>query len=518
MRLWTIAQVPWWPTEGSAYYVGVARNLVEGRGLVTDALWSYATGPLGAPRPAFELWMPMASLLAAPGMLLWGPSLSAAQLTFAVLGALLAPLAWFVARDAAQRISLPSRRASMVALSAGVFAALLAPFLLATAGPDSTLPFALFGSLACVLMPGALRDRRRGALLGLVLGLAYLSRQEGALLGIGYLILAAADGRGDPVGSRAAGFARRLMPAIAAGALVTAPWLLRNALVFGSPFSGQAVENLFFVANSDVFAYLERPTLERFLAQGPARLLGNIAEAFRHDLVNVLLLPTLPVGLLGLATLPFMARRRALPLGTPLGALTLAGGLIFGVIGLLFPVATLWGTFLHSAGPALLALVVLAALGLDAATARIRAARAWSRDNAWLGPLAALVIALPLVGLQVGLTADAARGNAARFALLSALVTDHLPPASSDRPTAPRADVISDRPIWLAETLRRPVAALPDEPPAAILRLTRSLTAPVVLIVDGPSRLSSDASGCFVPMPVPLPGIELYELSARCSP
>ena len=28
--------------EGSAYYLGVARNLLEGHGLVSDALWSYA--------------------------------------------------------------------------------------------------------------------------------------------------------------------------------------------------------------------------------------------------------------------------------------------------------------------------------------------------------------------------------------------------------------------------------------------------------------------------------------------
>ncbi len=51
--------------EDTAYYVGVARNLVEGRGLVSDALWSYGTPPLEFPRPAFEVWLPLPSLLAA---------------------------------------------------------------------------------------------------------------------------------------------------------------------------------------------------------------------------------------------------------------------------------------------------------------------------------------------------------------------------------------------------------------------------------------------------------------------
>ena len=38
--------------EDTAYYAGVARNLVEGRGLVSDALWSYQTQPLVVPRAA----------------------------------------------------------------------------------------------------------------------------------------------------------------------------------------------------------------------------------------------------------------------------------------------------------------------------------------------------------------------------------------------------------------------------------------------------------------------------------
>ena len=65
--------------EDTAYYVGVARNLVEGRGLVSDALWSYATPPLVFPRPAFEVWLPLPTFLAAIPMLLLGPTLAAAQ-------------------------------------------------------------------------------------------------------------------------------------------------------------------------------------------------------------------------------------------------------------------------------------------------------------------------------------------------------------------------------------------------------------------------------------------------------
>ncbi|MFN8629629.1 MAG: hypothetical protein U0838_04705 [Chloroflexota bacterium] len=58
IRAWAAADVIFPRPEDSAYYVGVARNLVEGRGLVSDALWSYGTPPLVFPRPAFEVWLP----------------------------------------------------------------------------------------------------------------------------------------------------------------------------------------------------------------------------------------------------------------------------------------------------------------------------------------------------------------------------------------------------------------------------------------------------------------------------
>src|SRR5512141_839076 len=136
-------------TEGSSYYVAVARNLVDGRGLVIDAICSYATPPLVIPRPAFELWQPMASFMAALPMSILGTTFDAAQIGFAFLGATLAPLAWLVARDAASRLSLPDRRAQSVTIGAGVLTALSAPMLIAGAAPDSTLPFAVFGVAAC---------------------------------------------------------------------------------------------------------------------------------------------------------------------------------------------------------------------------------------------------------------------------------------------------------------------------------------------------------------------------------
>src|SRR5215203_7187439 len=74
------AQIVFPKPEDTAYYVGVARNLLEGRGLVSDAIWSYQTSPLVFPRPAFEVWLPLPTFLAAIPMALFGDTYAAAQL------------------------------------------------------------------------------------------------------------------------------------------------------------------------------------------------------------------------------------------------------------------------------------------------------------------------------------------------------------------------------------------------------------------------------------------------------
>ena len=180
VRLLAIAWVPFPPTEGSLYYLDVARNLVQGHGLTTDALWSYANPPFSLPRPAFDLWLPLASLVAAVPMLIGGTAHQVGQLGGALLGACLAPLAWAVAREAAGVDGLDRRRSGAVALTAGLLAAVLGPFLVATVAPDSTVPFAVLGTLDALLIARLLRQPsgdgirggRRYWLPGLVLGLS----------------------------------------------------------------------------------------------------------------------------------------------------------------------------------------------------------------------------------------------------------------------------------------------------------------------------------------------------------
>jgi hypothetical protein len=536
VRWWAAGQVVFPANEGSAFYVDTARNIVEGRGFVSDAIWSYATPPLVLPKPAFELWMPMASFLAALPMALLGTSFAVAQLGSILLGAAIGPLTWYVARQAAHRQGLGERRAATVAIGSGIVASILGPFLIAAALPDSTTPFLVLGVLGAIAT-ARLVERpsvRVGLALGVLLGLAYLSRQEAVYLGLTYLILAIGPLRRAAAGRRLREAISLLAAPVAGGLVVVAPWFARNVAAFGTLFPGQALENVYLSRNEEIFAYLERPTAESFLAQGPVAIVAHMVDALSHDLLTVVVLPALPVGLLGLIAALVMRRSPAFREATALRALLVAGLVIYLVTSLLLPVATLWGTFLHASGPPLVGLIVAAMLGLDAAIARLGRYRRWSRPNAWLGTVLVVAVAAPFSLLQIDVLGRQAATQQARIAAIAAQL-EALPeiaafPRAGTEAAGPprrRAALISDHAVWLAHELRRPVIALPDEPPAAVAQLAEDFGTTLVVLLDERGRypaawLDARDDACLASAPerleAPGGGAWLVRLQPGCGP
>ena len=184
----------------------------------------------------------------------------------------------------------PAERVDHLAIGAGIVISLLAPLLLAVAVPDSTLPFLVFGTLACWLAPRALKAGWRwGLALGVALGLTYLSRHEAVYIGAIFLR------RGFQSGARAGGLPPRLSPVVVGGLVVVGPWLLRNVAVFGTPLPGQALDNAFLTSNEQIFDYGGRPSLAGFMAQGWWPIAVHIIVAGTHNLFDVTLLPGGPV-------------------------------------------------------------------------------------------------------------------------------------------------------------------------------------------------------------------------------
>ena len=478
VRIVVAAQIVFPKPEDTAYYVGVARNLLEGRGLVSDALWSFQTPPLAFPREAFEVWLPLPTLLAAVPMALLGTTFAAAQWSAVVSGALVPVLAWRLAADVATERALPLGRARTVAIGTGLTAAVYLPLLLHSALPDSTMPFAVLALAACLLMARIAREPRGGRLtdarivgLGVLIGLAGLTRNEAVFIGLAWVV-AAWGARGLSRSTRASMIG---MVAVIAG-LVFLPWAIRDWAAFGSPFPGQAVANAFSVTGFDIFAWNDPPTLSRYLAVGPARLVEMRVEGFAHNLFSVLILPGLPISLIGLVGLPWAIR------GAAIRPVVIVSFAAFLVTTLVFPVATTWGTFLHAAGIFQVLLVLSALLALDTAIARLGSRLGWTRPVAWLGPLLGVFGSLLFSVAILPSFGNGSADTAGRYRELAIVMGDIGHPL--DGSSGP---VITNFPIWMAETQRISSLALPDEPPRDVLDLASTFGSKLVVLLDAES-------------------------------
>lgn len=449
--------------------------MVEGRGLVSDALWSYQTPPLIVPpRAAFEVWLPLPTFLAAIPMALFGTTFRAAQVYSVLIGALVPVLAWRLAADVAVERALPAGRARSLALGTGLTTAVYLPLVLGATIPDSTGLFTALVLGACLLMTRIARDPRgaratdpRLIVLGVLVGLSALTRNEAVWLA---LIWATVAWFGTPAPTAVR--ARMIGVVAVVAAAIFAPWAYRDLVAFGTPLPGQAVANALYLSGYDIFAWNDPPTLARYLAQGPAWLVQVRIVGTTHNLFDVLLLLGIPVSFIGLLTLPWQGR------GFVLRPLLWISLITFWVASLVFPAATQWGTFLHGAGPVHVLLVISALLALDAGIVRLGRRRGWTRPVAWLGPALGIfgsalfsTVLLPVYGSDSVQTAHLYDELGARMAAIG-----HPLDASA-------GPVMSNFPIWLAETRRIPTLALPDEPPSNVVDLARHFYGTRLLIL-----------------------------------
>ena len=380
----------------SYYYVNVARSLAAGHGFSIDFIWTFVDvgGHLPAqpvlPIPSNAHWMPLASLVQVPFLVILGASAIASALPFALIGALAAPMTWAFAREAGCRPSVALGGAILVAVPAAA-----TPFM---AQPDN---FALFQVLvlgALWLGARALRgDSRAFAAAGILVGLATLARNDGVLVG-GALALAWLWSRLRARRARAAGTdappALPVWAAVVAAGLflaVMAPWEARQLALFGSLSPSSSTGRILFIRSIDEMNSITgTPTLGSFLGQGIGPLIASRITGFVEAITifsvligGILLAPFMVVGAWihrhSAAFLPFL----------------LYGGLLFAFSGLVSAVHVPNGTFIHS-GAALAPQAYL--LALEAVVAAV----AWiaRRRPTWNAESASRVF----VGGMIGIT------------------------------------------------------------------------------------------------------------------
>jgi hypothetical protein len=302
--------------------------------------------------------------------------------------------------------------------------------------------------------------------LGILIGLAALTRNEAAWIGVAWAAIAWTSIRA----SRLERLVLIAVPAVVAG-LIFAPWAIRDWQVFGNPLPGQALANALSVTGFDIFAWQDPPTLARYLAVGPARLVQMRLDGIGHNLFSVLLAPGAPLSLVGLVALPLVLRLRSLR------PVVLVGGITFLVTSLAFPVSTTWGTFLHAAGPIHVLLVIAALLGLDKLIAAVGRRRAWTNPVAWLAPALTVSGAILFTAVLFPSFGANSRGIRDRYiALVTQMNAAGIPIATVGSP------VITDFPIWLSAATGAESLALPAESPASVLDLASRFHAKTLII------------------------------------
>jgi hypothetical protein len=300
------------------YYVG-ALNLIEGRGFNDPYIWNYLNDPSGIPTPSHLYWMPLPSLVAWAGVVLFGPTYWAGQMGFVLLSALLPLVSYAVAR----RVSEKRRHAVLAALLT-VFSGFYLPFWVST---ESAAPFALLGSLTLLALGLGLKDGRAGwfAAAGAAAGLAYLTRSDGLLLLLVALpmpFLAAKHAirntehaprnthhasRNTKHASRVSYGVSRFILLLAAFLLVTTPWFYRNWQAVGTPLPPGGLQSLWFRRYTDLYNYGQTFTPQSYLDWGWANILRAKLRVAASNLLRVIaedgLIFLSPFALIGLWSL-----------------------------------------------------------------------------------------------------------------------------------------------------------------------------------------------------------------------
>ena len=381
----------------SYYYVNVARALAAGHGFSIDFIWTFVDvgGHLPAhpvlPIPSNAHWMPLASLVQVPFIVVLGATAFASALPFALIGALAAPMIWLFAREAGCRPSVALGGAILTAVPAAV-----TPFM---SQPDNFALFQVLVLAALWLGARALRgDARAFAATGILVALATLARNDGVLVG-GALALVWAWSRIRFRRATAAGVeAPRPLSiwaaVVAAGLflLVMAPWEARQLAVFGSLSPSSSTGRILFIRSiAELNSITGTPTLSYLLGQGIGPLIASRLTGFFEAVVifsvlvgGILLAPFMVVG-------AWLRRHSAdfLPY-------FLYAALLFAFSGLISAVHVPNGTFIHS-GAALAPQAYL--LALEAVVALV----AWiaRRRPSWNAESAGRVFVGGIVGISL---------------------------------------------------------------------------------------------------------------------
>jgi 4-amino-4-deoxy-L-arabinose transferase-like glycosyltransferase len=459
-----------------AYYAAGAVNLAQGGGLTEPYLWNYLDNPTGLPHPGFLYWMPLPSLLAAPFAALFPDSFFALQIPFVFLSALLPLVGYGVAWQV-----MGSRRSAWAASLITLFSGFFFPFWTL---PETFAPFALFGSLALWLVGGRAQDAGHREwlvswLVGLLVGLAHLTRADGILLLPVVVLVPLLFSRLRMARHVFRFTLRHGLFVIWGYLLVMTPWFIRNLSVAGAPLSPSSSKVLWLTEYDDLYCYECDLSLQSYLAWGWDNILSNKLSAMYVNLQRFLAENCL-VFLLPFAFISFYRLRRRLSFALSFIYLLL----VYFAHSLAFSFPGPRGGFFHASSPMLPFIFAAAVEGLKATVGWV------GRRRRWNVPQATTVFTVAAVAAAISLSVYVTAGKLAAWQGVDRAYVE-IGQWLDIRQVRPDALVVVGNPPGFWYHTRRPAIAMPSASLDTLLEVCDRYGATyVVLGPNDPIRLT----------------------------
>jgi 4-amino-4-deoxy-L-arabinose transferase-like glycosyltransferase len=288
------------------HYYNLARRLATGHGFTIDYIWQFNNPPDTITHPE-DYWMPLTGVVVAASMKVFGISVKAAIVPSILIGALALPLlAYWAARQ--------MRCTETTSLFAAAAVAVLPEFVMNSLRTDTTLLSALFVDLTILVLTHGVRHGgpRPFAMVGVLSGLAYLVRSDGALLiPMVFVTLLVYARWGRPYFKGLNWRYLVLVPILAV--LVALPWLVRNVRETGS-LTTPKLDYMFFLTDyREHYVYSTKLSLNTLIhSQTIGQLVGKrlFEMAASVKLMYTTLDVFLPVAVVGGLILLMVSRDR----------------------------------------------------------------------------------------------------------------------------------------------------------------------------------------------------------------
>lgn len=248
------------------YYYAGGLNLVKGYGFTEPFIWNYLDDPIGIPHPGFTYWMPLASILAACGMMITGFHNFTSSRIFFILVASLIPLFTTHLSFVFTGRRKPAYLAGFFAIISGYYF----PYLLTT---DTFSIYMLLGVLwfiVAIIKPNFSDRTLLGVLrqlqplwMGLLAGLMHLTRLDGVIwFGLALLIVLLPLFHPEkPLDNKTnkriiyLEFGRNFLLLLAGYLVIMAPWMIRNLFQTGDFLSTSGWRTLWLTQYDELYNY-----------------------------------------------------------------------------------------------------------------------------------------------------------------------------------------------------------------------------------------------------------------------